>query len=399
MPQQLLLTAGSVYPGRGSAPITDGAVLVDAPAISAVGTRHDVEARADENVTRLDFPGATILPGLIDSHVHLAFEPSENPAETLQQLDDEALLHAMAGRAERALRAGVTTVRDLGDRGGLAVRLRDEIARGARRGPRIVTAGAALTPPGGHCWFLGGEVSGNAEIRAHIHYLAERGVDLIKVMVSGGHITPDSWKPWERQFTAEELRLIVETSSELGLPVAAHAHGTEAIAVCVEAGVSTVEHCTWMRIGENPEIEERLDVVERMAERGIHACPAWPSDWRALLDALGDDVGKRAIEKMARMRDIGVPLIAGTDAGVVRSEHGGLAAGLELYRQLGMTPAEIVDMATADSAAALGIGDRVGRLAAGYDADVLVSGGAPLSDITALQDQHIVLARGTIVGS
>ncbi|MBE9372830.1 amidohydrolase family protein [Saccharopolyspora sp. HNM0983] len=395
MPQQLLVTAGEVYPGRGTTPITDGAVLVDGPLISAVGARPDIEARATANVARFDFPGGTILPGLIDGHVHLAFDPTQDPPEALRHLDDETLLREMADRAGAALRAGITTMRDLGDRGGLAVRLRDEIARGDRSGPRVLAAGTPLTPPGGHCWFLGGEVAGSEEIRRRITSLTELGVDVIKVMVSGGHITPDSRKPWEMQFTAEELRRIVDISSELQLPVAAHAHGTTAIAACAEAGVSTVEHCTWMRIGDNPEIEERLDVAERMAERGICACPAWPSDWRSLLDALGADVGKRAIEKMVRMRDIGVPLIAGTDAGVVRSEHGGLPAGLELYRHLGMAPHEILDMATTDSATALGIGDRAGRLAAGYDADILVCDGAPLTDITALQAQRLVLARGT----
>lgn len=396
MSQQQLITAREIYPSGAAEPIQDGAVLIDGTTITAVGPRADVEARAGDHV-RIELAEGTLLPGMIDAHVHLAFGPDEEPAEVLQHCGDDELAQRMAERAERALRAGTTTVRDLGDRGSLAIQLRDEIARGQRVGPRILTAGAPLTLPGGHCWFLGGEVSGPDEIRNQIAYLAERGVDLIKVMVSGGHITPDSAKAWELQFTVDDLRLVVKNASDLGLPVAAHAHGTSAIEIAVEAGVATIEHCAWMRLGDNAELEERLDIPQRMADQGIYACPAWPADWRALLDVLGTEIGERAIEKMTRMRDIGVSLIAGTDAGVIRSEHGGLAMGLEFYSKLGMTAREIIDMATADSATAIGIGDRVGRLAPGYDADLLGVNGSALHDISALQSPQLVIARGARV--
>lgn len=393
---QQVITAREIYPSGGADLIQDGAVLIDGTTITAIGSRADIEARTDDWAVRSDHPG-TLLPGLVDSHVHLAFAPDEHAAEVLQTLGDDELLSRMAERAESALRAGTTTLRDLGDRGGLAAQLRNEIARDERDGPRILTAGAPLTPPGGHCWFLGGEVSGPDGLRDQITFLAEQGVDLIKIMVSGGFITADTVKPWELQFSVDDLRLVVKTASEHGLPVAAHAHGTGAIDIAAEAGVATIEHCAWMRLGDNAELEDRLDIPQRMADQGIYACPAWPADWRALLASLGDEVGERAIEKMVRMRDLGVQLIAGTDAGVIRSEHGGLTAGLEFYRQLGMTPAEIIDMATTDSATALGIGDRTGRLAPGYDADLLGVAGSPLEDITALQSPRFVMARGAPV--
>jgi imidazolonepropionase-like amidohydrolase len=137
-------------------------------------------------------------------------------------------------------------VRDLGDRGGLAVAFREAINAGELVEPRILAATAPLTPPGGHCWFLGGEVAGAEQFRQRIHHNAAAGADVIKVMVSGGSMTPGGAQMWQPQFSTTELRSVVEEAHRLGLPVAAHAHGTSSIRICVDAGVDTIEHCTWL---------------------------------------------------------------------------------------------------------------------------------------------------------
>lgn len=124
------------------------------------------------------------------------------------------------------LSAGVTTVRDLGDRGGLAMKLRDRLS-----GPRVVGSGPPITVPRGHCWFLGGEVDGEDALRQRVRANAAMGADVIKVMASGGQLTPGSPPMWQNQFSVDELRLVVEEATRVGLPVAAHAHGTEAITV------------------------------------------------------------------------------------------------------------------------------------------------------------------------
>lgn len=386
-----LLTAGTVLPGPADERITDGAVLLDGDTIVAVGSRAAVEPHVAADVRRREFgPKAAIVPGLINAHVHLAFDASPTWLANLQALDDQQLLVDMAERAQDALRAGVTTVRDLGDRGGMALRLREAIARGDLQGPRLLSAGSPLTLPQGHCWFLGGEVSGQAEIRAQIRRTAEAGADMIKVMASGGQVTPESVPSWESQFSRSELEIIVQEARAAGLAVAAHAHGTESIADSVAAGVSTLEHCSW---STSVGADRRDQVAEEIVDRGIFVCHAVPSPWAPFLDRLGPERTEAAITRVRWMHERGVPLIAGTDAGLTYSEFD-LAGGLGYLTELvGIPPAEVLEMATTRCADALGL-ERVGRLAAGCAADLLIVDGDPHQHLDALQARRRVLRGG-----
>ncbi|MFE5804260.1 amidohydrolase family protein [Streptomyces sp. NPDC056491] len=379
--------------GPGGRVITDGAVLHDGGVITAAGPRGEVEAQAGPEDPRLDFPDGTLLPGLIDSHVHLALDAGPDPVAVLRAAPDAELYAGMAGRARQLLATGVTTARDLGDRGGLAVRLRDDIAAGRVPGPRLLSAGTPLTVPGGHCWFLGGEVEGADAIREAVRRNAARGVDLIKVMATGGGITKGGPPIWQAQFTPQELSLIVEEARSAGLPVAAHAHGTEGIAAAVAAGVDTIEHCTWMgREG----FEVREDLVDAIAARGIAVCPAASPDWRGFAERFGRE---RAEEMFGRLRwtvERGVHLLPGTDAGVPHAVFDGFVSSLEFFEHIGLTPAEIVDLATTGAARALGIDGDTGRLAAGLRADLLVVDGDPLADLAALRAVRLVVSGGRI---
>lgn len=183
----MLISARRVLVDAGEY-LDDGAVLIEGDSIAAVGPRKEIEEQAAADVPRSVFDG-TLLPGLIDAHVHLVFDGSPDPVSALQDSTDEALLAVMRRRAEELLLSGVTTARDLGDRNGLALRLDAEIADQRTPGPRIVSAGTPLTTPGGHCHFLGGEVSGEAEIRALIRVNLDRGAGVTKCMVTGGGLT------------------------------------------------------------------------------------------------------------------------------------------------------------------------------------------------------------------
>ncbi|GAA3366537.1 hypothetical protein GCM10020366_70540 [Saccharopolyspora gregorii] len=160
--------------------------------IAAVGTREQLRHR--EHTRHEHWSGATLLPGLINAHVHLVFDDTApDPAalvERVRTTSDERLHEQAAGRALRALRSGTTTLRDCGDRDGITARLRDEIRTGATTGPRLITTGPPLTVPDGHCWFLGGSAGTDEELRERVRRNAELGVDMIKVMASGGQITP-----------------------------------------------------------------------------------------------------------------------------------------------------------------------------------------------------------------
>ncbi|KND43942.1 amidohydrolase family protein, partial [Streptomyces stelliscabiei] len=145
----MLITAGRVLVDSGTY-LDDGAILIEGDSITAVGPRAQVAEQAGQDVARLAFPKGTVVPGLIDAHVHLAFDGGADPVATLHESSDETLLTDMRRRAEQLLHSGVTTARDLGDRNGLALRLDEEIARGIAPGPRVVSAGTPATPPGGH---------------------------------------------------------------------------------------------------------------------------------------------------------------------------------------------------------------------------------------------------------
>ncbi|AXG82652.1 amidohydrolase family protein [Streptomyces paludis] len=370
--------------------LDDGAVLIDGDSIAAVGPRAQIEERAGAEVPRFAFSG-TVLPGLIDAHVHLAFDGGADPVATLQESTDETLLQDMRRRAGQLLRSGVTTARDLGDRGGLALRLAGEVADGRTPGPRIVSAGTPATPPGGHCHFLGGEVSGEAEVRELVRRNLAAGATVIKAMVTGGGLTKEGPRSWQSQFSREELAALVDEAHRAGVPVAAHAHGTDGIATAVEAGVDTLEHCTWMT---SDGLNLRQDVLKQIIDRGIAVCPAVSPHWQMLPRLFGAERAEAMFDLVRQMAEAGAKLIAGTDAGVQRAGFDGLVPALSFYAHLGLPNAKIIDMATADAADALGLGGTAGRIAPGYRADLLLVDGDPLADLDALKAVEAVFAAG-----
>lgn len=391
-PVQQILTAPRLLTGRPDRHFSPGALLIDGGTIAAVGTPSEVEYQASPKADRYDYPNSTILPGLINCHVHLAFDASPDPVGALRAVPDGELLEAMHERAHQHLRAGVTTVRDLGDRGGLLVRLRDAIARGETVGPRILVSGAPLTPRGGHCWFLGGEVDSDAEIRARVRHDAQVGSDLIKVMGNGGQMTPGGPGMTDAQFTPEQLRLIISAARSVGLPTAIHAYTTGTIAAAVAAGVATVEHCTFL--GDDGAAALDDDLADRMAAEGIAASPALPSGWRRMWDMLGPERAEAIADRLRWLRHHEVPLLFGSDAGVPISQHGDPVSTLELYEHIGVAHADIIQLATTTSARFLGLGEITGELRPGLDADVVVVDGDPLRDVQSLRHLRRVLRAG-----
>ncbi|MFI6287624.1 amidohydrolase family protein [Streptomyces sp. NPDC051018] len=387
----MLITAARVLTAPGSY-VRDGAVLTDGETITAVGSRAEVAPRVPAGTPHLDFPEGTIVPGLIDAHVHLAFDGSPDPVAALTASDDSVLFAAMQERAAQLLASGVTTVRDLGDRNGLALRLDREIRSGTTAGPRIVSAAVPVTPPGGHCHFLGGEVSGAEEIRDLVKRNVAAGAGVIKVMETGGGLTKDGAPSWETQFGHEDLAVLVAEAHGVGLPVAAHAHGADGIAAAVRAGVDTLEHCTWMTADG---FDLRKDVLEEIIAQGIHVCPTISQHWPMLPKIFGAERAEQMFAIVRQMADAGVKLIAGTDAGVQRTGFTGLADSLAFYEHIGLDRGRVLEMATETAAEALGLGDSAGRIAPGYGADLLVVDGDPLQDLARLKAVTAVIARGT----
>ncbi|MFI5703993.1 amidohydrolase family protein [Streptomyces xanthochromogenes] len=385
----MLITGARVLVGTGTY-LENGAVLIEGDSIAAVGTCEEVQQQAGPEVPRFAFDGA-VLPGLIDAHVHLIFDAGADPVSTLQGSTDEVLLEDMRRRAEQLLLSGVTTVRDLGDRDGLVLRLAAEIRGSRTPGPRIVSAGTPATTVGGHCHFLGGEVSGEVQIRDLVRRNLAAGAGVIKAMVTGGGLTKDGPKSHESQFTVEELNALVDEAHEAGVPVAAHAHGADGIATAVAAGVDTIEHCTWLT-GDG--LDFRPDVVRQIVDQDIAVCPAVSPHWRMLPRFFGEERASAMFDQVRRMAEAGVRLVAGTDAGVQRSGFDGLVEALSFYSHLGLANASIIDMATSGAAKALGLGSSTGRIAPGYSADLVLVDGDPLADLDALKNVTAVFASG-----
>ena len=228
------------------------------------------------------------------------------------------------------------------------------------------------------------------DIRTQVARNAAAGADLIKVMASGGALTPSGPRMWEAQFTPDQLRLIVEEAERHGLGVAAHAHGTETIAHCVAAGVRTLEHCSWRTpegIVYDPEISRRI------IESNIAVRRCVSGDWQLFLEQMGPERAKAMVEAIQEMRTAGVRFIAGTDAGVPGAQFGDYVGMLEFFASLGFDHTEILDMATVNPAHALDLTDT-GVLAPGMRADVIVVEGNPLTELDALRRIKHVFAAG-----
>ncbi len=379
-----VLTAPRVMTGDQT--VTDGALVIGEDVLDWVGPAGALPAEYAA-LPRTDYPGATIMPGLIDSHVHLAFDGGPNPSARMRSETDEQQLVLMLHSARNLLGVGVTTARDLGARAYLDVVVRDAVAAGLARGPRMVVAARPITVTGGHCWFMGGEADSDDELRRMVRTHHKRGADLIKVMSTGGFMTTGS-APWYAQFTRAQLAVVVEEAGRVDKPVAAHAHGIEGIHRAVEAGVTTLEHCSFVTETNERRFDEPL--AARIAERGIFVCPTINVNAPYVAELTGIVVG----EHLKAMHEMGVRLIAGTDAGIDNTPHHQYVGGLEYLVTLGFRPADVLAMATTEAAAALGVDAITGRLAPGFDADVIVVDGDPSTDIAALGKLQRVIARG-----
>ena len=355
----------------------------------------------DGRVVRL--PGVTLLPGLIDAHVHLTLCGCLEPRQTMMRESDDLLLLRAAENARIALFAGITTLRDCGDRNGVTFTLREAIERGVVEGPRLLLSGPPLTAPRGHCYFMGGEVEGPDHISRRISELAGRGADFIKIMATGGGLTPGT-DSLALQFTAVELAFIVSEAAKRGLPVAAHAHSPASIEACAAAGVRTIEHATFVT---REAVHADSAILTRLAERNAIAVPTCIPAVNAVREGrtlgLARELGLTSEEFLAGRREVvralvasGVQVIAGSDAGATGVPFTALLGEIELLAAEPRSNLLAIAAATSEAASCLGL-PGAGRIAAGFPADLLAVRGNPARDIASLRQPILVMRRGKIV--
>jgi imidazolonepropionase-like amidohydrolase len=388
--------AAQVYDGtRFRGP---GTVLVEGESIVGVEAGHP-DLPAGTPVTTYD---GTLLPGLFDCHVHLVATSQIGGLEQAGDVTDDALDERIRDSLVAELAGGVTTVRDLGDR-----HFRTLSARLLPGLPRVVAAGPPITEPGGHCHYLGGEAVGVAGVRRAVAEHVERGVDVIKVMASGGLLTPGT-DAFGVQFSPDELRAAVEAAHEAGLQVLAHAHSLAGVRHAMAAGVDGIEHLTGLT-------EEGLsvpdEVLAELAENDIQVCPTvgadatryppaelMPPGLRAAFERIGLDfeiLTAGRIEQLSRARAHGVRVVSGTDAGISPAKaHGGLGHAVLDLVAAGYPVAEALVTATSGAARSCGLGSVTGSLQPALAADLLVVDGDLAVAPESLLRPVTVMARG-----
>jgi imidazolonepropionase-like amidohydrolase len=305
----------------------------------------------------------------------------------------------MAENARKLLAAGVTTARDLGARDFLDIELRDGIEAGLAVGPHQVCATRPITHSGGHCWYMGGEADNPESIRRVARENLRSGADCLKIMATGGAMTPVGAPPFRAQYSADEIGIAVSEARLRGKFVAAHAHGTEGIANAAAAGVRTIEHCsfttestTMLTAGVDPV------VMQSLVDHDVCVCPTVSGVSFRMRERLGQQAIDTLLGRLAAMRTAGVKLNAGTDSGFgvldVENRMDDYVSGLEVFAAAGRDPAAVIEAATVLAAEAIGLGATAGALEAGWRADVIAVRGNPLHSLGDLRQLELVLVSG-----
>lgn len=360
-------------------------VIIRGAAIAAVGPSKDVAV--PRGAIRIDGRGFTLLPGLIDCHVHLCLGGEPDVVETLARETPSLTLLKSSRAAQQTLEAGFTTVRDVGARDHSIFTLKQAIDAGLVPGPRIVGAGLAICMIGGHARFIGQEVKGTDQVRSVVRAQIAAGAEVIKVIASGGVLTPGT-SPDQAQMTPDELQAAVEEAQQGGRKVAAHAHGASGMKNAIHAGVHSIEHATLM--------DE--DAAILMKQRGVFMVPTLSALATTAACRIGCGIPESALEKAKAMTKrhaasfkkahrSGILIAMGTDAGTPFNYHGENAQELDRMVAFGMTPMETIVASTSAAARLIGIQDHVGMIEKGKQADLIVFDGNPLRRIELLRDR------------
>jgi imidazolonepropionase-like amidohydrolase len=394
---------GKLLDVRSGQMLTDQVVLFDAGGtITSIGSSSSIKLPG--GITAVDLSHATCLPGLIDVHTHLTGDPTGNGYAGLGiSIPREAVTGVKNARL--TLRAGFTTVRNVGADGYADIALRDGIDAGEIDGPRMRVSGPPLGITGGHCdnnllpseyhYKADGVADGPWAVRAKVREVAKYGADVIKICASGGVLSKGD-EPGTPQYTLEEMQAIAEEAHKLGLKVAAHAHGTQSIKDAIRAGIDSIEHSSL--------IDDEGIALAR--QHGTYLVFDIYNDDFILQEGAKAGMLPESIEKEKKIgrlqRDnfrrafqAGAKMAFGTDAGVY--PHGDNAKQFAKMVEWGMKPLDAIQSATIDAADLLGWAGKIGALETGHYADLIAVSGDPTSDVRALESVKFVMKGGAVV--
>jgi len=402
-PSRTIVRAGRLLDVRTGKTLINQAIVIEGDKIVSVEPYSGATAEANAKV--IDLSSKTVLPGLIDAHTHLTFDPKFGYDRLAISLPREALIGAKNARV--TLLAGFTTVRNVGADGFSDVALRDAIYAGEVPGPRIDASGPALGITGGHCddnllpyeWHATevGVADGVENVQHKVREIIKYGADVIKICATGGVLSLGD-NPQASQYTQEELRAIVADAHRLGRKVAAHAHGAEGIRWAAEAGVDSIEHGSY--------IDDAA--IAAMKQHGTYLVPTfYLSDWflenaaktgvPPQMLAKAQEVMPAARKNVAHAFASGVKVGFGTDAAVY--PHGLNAHEFAVMVKLGLTPLQSIQAATVNDADLLGWSDKIGVIEPNHFADIIAVDGDPLQDVTTLERVKFVMKGGVVYKS
>jgi imidazolonepropionase-like amidohydrolase len=390
--ETLVLSGARLIDGTGAEPVRGRSVVVEGGVITAVVD----DARAPRG-SGIDLAGHTLLPGLINCHVHLCLGAEPDPVRPLR--DEPLALTAIKAlmRARQTLEGGVTTVRDLGGREYVEISLRRAIQEGLVEGPRIVAAGRPVCMTGGHGHWLAREADGPDDARRAVREQLKAGADVIKLIATGGVMTPGV-EPGAPQLSLDEMRAAVEEARRAGRRTAAHAMASTGISDAISAGITSIEHGVFLT----------EEIVAHMRRDGTFLVPTLNAPAAIATGGLAAGIPDYMVRKSEQVvpphvasfqlaHRAGVRIAAGADSGTPLNPHGSLLPELALMVKYGMSPLEAIRSATTIAADCLGLSGVTGRVAPGHAADLIAVAGDPAERIEALADLRLVLANGRTI--
>ena len=410
-----VIIPGKLIDGVRDTPQEGMAVGISQGRILWIGRRGDVESsQSDAPRVILDYPDATLMPGLFDLHTHTNMPGDGRTGEEVDNDDsDDIRLLRSARNVGDALATGVTSLCDCGSWNDTAFSLKEGLGQGLFAGSRTLVSGPPLTITGGHLWFMGGETDGTDGIRATVRERVKQGADFIKVAASGGStLTSD---PYRASFSLEELRALVDEAHNRNKPVLAHCRCTESINFALDAGVDAILHCFFTDSDGSYRYDE--PTADRLAESQVYLNPTMHLGRvsRAHLERIrqqrpftpaeevrwerSNRMGGTAMEQFRQLVSAGVRLAGGSDCGWGSYPFGDFQGEVIAMRDAGLSPMQAIQAGTRNPAAAVGVLDETGTIEPGKSADLLVVDGDPTADVEALRRVRAVFKHGVEVDS
>jgi len=404
--QKTYIQCGKLIDGISDKPLEPVTIIVEGNLITDIKNGYVQGDAGDKLIFLKD---KTVMPGLIDCHVHLEDQFSKNTLLEGFTLTDADIAYRAAVNAKKTLMAGFTTVRDLGGTG-VNISLRKAVERGWVEGPRIITAGRAISASGGHMdpsvgfrddafdHKMGpddGVADGRDELIKAVRLQIKRGSDVIKIASTGG-VLDLSENGSGAEFTIDEIEAVVETAKDYGLRVACHAHGAEGIRRAILGGVTSIEHGTFMN-EEDMELAKKYGtylVPTIIAGKSVADSAKIPGYFPPVIARKAIEVGTQIQQNFGKAYKAGVKIAFGTDAGVYAHGKNYLEFGYMV--EAGMPPMEAIKAATVNAADLLGIGDQTGSIVKGKFADIIAVDGDPLQNINKMKNVSFIMKQGKI---